>query len=152
MRATLAETMSEDEEWTPPTEAELKVQAFFQKISFVNSIVNHVVLFGIMKKCNQVWKVWLLVLDSQTLFTIFKVLAARRERSDKISKLMGDYMLKVWLKTLHQHFLYNLILSNQGYRMLATLCPLCECVELQDRQGVKYCVACQEVQCTWFCQ
>jgi len=38
--------MSEDEEWTPPTEAELKV------------------------------------------------LAARRERSDKISKLMGDYMLK----------------------------------------------------------
>jgi len=72
--------MSEDEEWTPPTEAELKV------------------------------------------------LAARRERSDKISKLMGDYMLK-------------------GYRMLATLCPLCECVELQDRQGAKYCVACQEVDC-----
>ena len=34
---------------------------------------------------------------------------------------------------------------NQGYRMLATLCPLCECVELQDRQGAKYCVACQEV-------
>ena len=29
--------------------------------------------------------------------------------------------------------------------MLATLCPLCECVELQDRQGAKYCVACQEV-------
>jgi len=72
--------MSEDEEWTPPTEAELKV------------------------------------------------LAARRERSDKISKLMGDYMLK-------------------GYRMLATLCPICECVELQDRQGAKYCVACQEVDC-----
>jgi len=72
--------MSEDEEWTPPTEAELKV------------------------------------------------LAARRERSDKISKLMGDYMLK-------------------GFRMLATLCPLCECVELQDRQGAKYCVACQEVDC-----
>ena len=41
--------MSEDEEWTPPTEAELKVQAF-SKISFVNSIVNHVVLFGTMKK------------------------------------------------------------------------------------------------------
>jgi len=72
--------MSGDEEWTPPTEAELKV------------------------------------------------LAARRERSDKISKLMGDYMLK-------------------GYRMLATLCPLCECVELQDRSGAKYCVACQEVDC-----
>ena len=38
------------------------------------------------------------------MFTIFKVLAARRERSDKISKLMGDYMLKVWLKTLLQQF------------------------------------------------
>merc|ERR550519_1791798 len=73
-------TAAEDEDWTPPTEAELKV------------------------------------------------LAARRERSDKISKLMGDYMLK-------------------GYRMLATLCPICECVELQDRQGAKYCVACQEVDC-----
>ena len=35
--------------------------------------------------------------------------------------------------------------SYQGYRMLATLCPICECVELQDRQGAKYCVACQEV-------
>jgi len=57
-----------------------------------------------------------------------KVLAARRERSDKISKLMGDYMLK-------------------GYRMLATMCPMCDCVELQDKQGVKYCVACQEVDC-----
>ena len=34
---------------------------------------------------------------------------------------------------------------SEGYRMLATLCPICECVELQDRQGAKYCVACQEV-------
>ena len=76
----LRDKMRDDEEWTPPTEAELKV------------------------------------------------LASRRERSDKISKLMGDYMLK-------------------GYRMLATLCPICECVELQDRQGAKYCVACQEVDC-----
>merc|ERR1712105_520836 len=31
--------------------------------------------------------------------------------------------------------------------MLATLCPICECVELQDRQGAKCCVACQEVDC-----
>ena len=37
----------------------------------------------------------------------------------------------------------------QGYRMLATLCPICECVELQDRQGAKYCVACQEVIVTF---
>jgi hypothetical protein len=72
------QALQSDEDWVPPTEAELKV------------------------------------------------LAARRERSDKISKLMGDYMLK-------------------GYRMLATMCPLCDCVELQDRQGTKYCVACQEV-------
>merc|ERR1719319_2171010 len=24
---------------------------------------------------------------------------------------------------------------------------MCDCVELQDKQGVKYCVACQEVDC-----
>ena len=35
VRATIAEKMSEDEEWTPPTEAELKVLAF-SKISFDN--------------------------------------------------------------------------------------------------------------------
>lgn len=57
-----------------------------------------------------------------------KVLAARRERSDKISKLMGDYLLK-------------------GFKMLASSCPQCMTVELQDRQGAKYCVACQEVDC-----
>jgi len=57
-----------------------------------------------------------------------KVLAAKRERSDKISKIMGDYMLK-------------------GYKMLATTCPICTTIELQDRQGSKYCVACQEVDC-----
>jgi len=72
--------MSEDEEWTPPTEAEMKV------------------------------------------------LQAKRERSDKISKLMGDYLLK-------------------GYKMLATTCPICSSIELQDRNGAKYCVACQEVDC-----
>jgi len=70
----------DEDEWTPPTEAELKV------------------------------------------------IAARRERSDKISKLMGDYLLK-------------------GYKMLASNCPQCTTVELQDKHGVKYCVACQEVDC-----
>lgn len=73
-------SMSEDEEWTPPSEAEMKV------------------------------------------------LQAKRERSDKISKLMGDYLLK-------------------GYRMLATSCPQCYNIELQDRSGNLYCVACQEVDC-----
>ena len=43
-----------------------------------------------------------------------KVIQAKRERSDKISKLMGDYLLK-------------------GYKMLATSCPICFTVELQDR-------------------
>ena len=57
-----------------------------------------------------------------------KVIQAKRERSDKISKVMGDYLLK-------------------GYKMLATSCPLCLTVELQDKQGAKFCVACQEVDC-----
>ena len=79
-----------------------------------------------------------------------KVISARRERSDKISKLMGEYMLK-------------------GYKMLATTCTICDTIELQvrtedllihrlfvvrtshilvhfqDRSGKLYCVACQEV-------
>ena len=55
-----------------------------------------------------------------------KVIQAKRERSDKISKLMGDYLLK-------------------GYKMLATSCSVCYTVELQDRSGLKFCVACQEV-------
>ena len=57
-----------------------------------------------------------------------KVIQAKRERSDKISKLMGDYLLK-------------------GHKMLATSCPVCFTVELQDRAGLKFCVACQEVDC-----
>ena len=55
-----------------------------------------------------------------------KVIAARRERSDKISKLMGEYMLK-------------------GYKMLATTCPKCGTIELEDKQSRIYCVACEEV-------
>jgi len=57
-----------------------------------------------------------------------KVIAAKRERSDKISKRMGDYLLK-------------------GYKMLATNCRLCYTIELQDKQGQIYCVACQEIDC-----
>ena len=57
-----------------------------------------------------------------------KVLQAKRERSDKISKLMGDYLLK-------------------GYKMLATSCPICSTIELADRAGAVYCVACMEVDC-----
>ncbi|XP_029106614.1 protein ZNRD2 [Scleropages formosus] len=55
-----------------------------------------------------------------------KVLQARRERQDKISKLMGDYLLK-------------------GYKMLGECCERCETILLQDRQKKNYCVACQEL-------
>lgn len=55
-----------------------------------------------------------------------KLIEARRERSDKISKLMSTYLLK-------------------GYKMLATVCSECDTILLQDRQGTKYCVACSEL-------
>ncbi|XP_072887412.1 protein ZNRD2 [Hemitrygon akajei] len=55
-----------------------------------------------------------------------KVIEARRERQDKISKLMGDYLLK-------------------GYRMLADCCAECGTVLLQDKKQKSYCVACQEL-------
>lgn len=55
-----------------------------------------------------------------------KVIQARRERQDKISKLMGDYLLK-------------------GYRMLGDCCPDCGTILLQDKQRKLYCVACQEL-------
>jgi len=57
-----------------------------------------------------------------------KVLQAKRERNDKISKRIGDYLLK-------------------GYKMLATSCPVCQSIELEDKHGQKYCVACQEIDC-----
>ncbi|XP_060614529.2 protein ZNRD2 [Anolis sagrei] len=55
-----------------------------------------------------------------------KVIQARRERQDKISKLMGDYLLK-------------------GYRMLGECCEECGTILLQDKQKKLYCVACQEL-------
>ncbi|KAK9536445.1 hypothetical protein VZT92_006221 [Zoarces viviparus] len=55
-----------------------------------------------------------------------KVIQARRERQDKISKLMGDYLLK-------------------GYRMLAECCDVCGTILLQDKQHKNYCVSCQEL-------
>ena len=51
-----------------------------------------------------------------------KVIQAKRERSDKISKLMGDYLLK-------------------GYKMLATSCTICFTVELQDRSVTSCCTS-----------
>ncbi|XP_072301826.1 protein ZNRD2 [Eucyclogobius newberryi] len=55
-----------------------------------------------------------------------KVIQARRERQDKISKLMGDYLLK-------------------GYKMLGECCDTCGTILLQDKQQKNYCVSCQEL-------
>jgi len=55
-----------------------------------------------------------------------KILEAKRERSDKISKVMGQYLLK-------------------GYKMLSHICDKCETILLEDRQHELYCVACSEV-------
>ena len=49
-----------------------------------------------------------------------------RERSNKISKILGDYLLK-------------------GYKMLGTTCNKCGTILLEDRQGEDYCVGCTEV-------
>lgn len=55
-----------------------------------------------------------------------KVIQARRDRQDKISKLMGDYLLK-------------------GYKMLGDCCEACGTILLQDKQHKNYCVSCQEL-------
>uniref|UniRef100_A0A8C5S069 Zinc ribbon domain containing 2 n=1 Tax=Laticauda laticaudata TaxID=8630 RepID=A0A8C5S069_LATLA len=55
-----------------------------------------------------------------------KVIQARRERQDKISKLMSEYLLK-------------------GYRMLGECCDECGTILLQDKQKKLYCVTCQEL-------
>ncbi|XP_068116680.1 protein ZNRD2 isoform X3 [Hyperolius riggenbachi] len=55
-----------------------------------------------------------------------KILRVRRERQDKISRLMGDYLLK-------------------GYRMLGDSCEACGTILLQDRQKKLLCVSCQEL-------
>ncbi|XP_075044855.1 protein ZNRD2 [Mixophyes fleayi] len=55
-----------------------------------------------------------------------KILRARRERQDRISRLMGDYLLK-------------------GYRMLGDSCDTCGTILLQDRQKKLLCVSCQDL-------
>ncbi|XP_020512711.1 protein ZNRD2 [Labrus bergylta] len=55
-----------------------------------------------------------------------KVIQARREHQDKISKLMGGYLLK-------------------GYKMLGDCCDVCGTILLQDKQQKIYCVSCQEL-------
>ncbi|XP_002162163.1 protein ZNRD2 [Hydra vulgaris] len=53
-------------------------------------------------------------------------LKAKRDRSNKISKLMGDYLLK-------------------GYKMLGTVCQKCQAILMQNKQQEIYCVGCEEV-------
>ncbi|XP_077447665.1 protein ZNRD2 [Stigmatopora argus] len=55
-----------------------------------------------------------------------KVIQARRERQDQISKVMGNYLLK-------------------GYKMLGECCDVCGTILLQDRAHKNYCVSCQEL-------
>ncbi|XP_018422853.1 PREDICTED: Sjoegren syndrome/scleroderma autoantigen 1 [Nanorana parkeri] len=55
-----------------------------------------------------------------------KILRARQERQDKVSRLMGDYLLK-------------------GYRMLGESCDTCGTILLQDRQKKLLCISCQEL-------
>lgn len=55
-----------------------------------------------------------------------KVIEARRERNNKISSIMGQYLLK-------------------GYKMLAITCPTCDTILLEDKQTNKYCIGCSEV-------
>ncbi|XP_064636914.1 protein ZNRD2-like [Lineus longissimus] len=55
-----------------------------------------------------------------------QVMRARQVRSNKISKILGEYLLK-------------------GYRMLGTTCPDCDTILLRDRQQKDFCVACTEI-------
>eukprot|EP00794_Sanderia_malayensis_P020359 gene20359-22367_t len=53
-------------------------------------------------------------------------LELRRERSNKISKLMGEYLLK-------------------GYKMLGSTCNKCGTILMRDRQQNDYCVSCHDI-------
>jgi len=55
-----------------------------------------------------------------------KVIEARRDRNNKISSIMGQYLLK-------------------GYKMLAITCPTCDTILLEDKQTNKYCIGCCEI-------
>ncbi|OWF45613.1 Sjoegren syndrome/scleroderma autoantigen 1 homolog [Mizuhopecten yessoensis] len=55
-----------------------------------------------------------------------KIINARRERSDKISKIMGVYLLK-------------------GYKMLAIVCDECSTILMETKAGDKYCITCKEL-------
>ncbi|PAA82529.1 hypothetical protein BOX15_Mlig033766g4, partial [Macrostomum lignano] len=57
-----------------------------------------------------------------------KVLKARRERSDKIAKRMGEYLLK-------------------GWKMLDHVCPDCGTILMEvSNGGGNYCIACRELE------
>ncbi|TNN19951.1 Sjoegren syndrome/scleroderma autoantigen 1 isoform 2 [Schistosoma japonicum] len=54
------------------------------------------------------------------------IIKLKRQRSDKISNLMGHYLLK-------------------GWRMLNESCPKCETILFQQPSGLYYCIACSEI-------
>ncbi|BHF74521.1 Protein ZNRD2 [Sparganum proliferum] len=64
-------------------------------------------------------------MDSLSLEKDIK-LRQHRERSDKISSIMGEYLLK-------------------GWRMLGETCGTCDTILLMDREGRLYCVGCSDV-------
>ncbi|KAM9251661.1 geranylgeranyl transferase type-2 subunit alpha [Cariama cristata] len=55
-------------------------------------------------------------------------LEARRERQERVSRAMGQLLLR-------------------GYRMLGQCCPHCGTILLQDKQRQLHCVGCQELDC-----
>ena len=69
------------------------------------------------------------------------------------SKGGGGYQVGTKLSTLLKSTSFSRIFRLerepivwQGYKMLATNCGVCYTIELQDKQGQIYCVACQEVK------
>lgn len=87
-----------------------------------------------------------------------KVIQARRERQDKISKLMGDYLLKGYkmlgeccdvcgVRSVNLCFVCEggsvLIMKKSCNGITFTLCL--QTILLQDRQQKNYCVSCQEL-------
>lgn len=89
-----------------------------------------------------------------------KVIQARRERQDKISKLMGDYLLKGYkmlgdccdacgVSGLYFHRgPVTVVVSRCRSVVYGACCHVFMCFQtilLQDRQQKNYCVSCQEL-------
>ena len=51
-------------------------------------------------------------------------LKEEKRRSDVVAQQMGNFLLK-------------------GYKMLATSCPVCHCILMEDRKKQNFCIGCQ---------